>query len=303
MGLLDGRVVIVTGAGRGLGRDHALELARAGATVVVNDLNVGVGGDRVDAPSPVEEVVSEIEAMGGTAVANGDSVSDWNAMEALVADTVDQFGDLHGVVNNAGILRDRMVFSMTEDDFDIVIDVHLKGTFNLLRHACSYWRQRAKAGQPVSGRVVNTSSGTGLFGNIGQSNYGAAKAGIVSLTTIAALEMDRYGVTVNAISPIAATRMTATAGLVEPAEVEAAWDPGDPANASPVVAWLCSKEAGWVTGQVFRIDGHTVMKVEPFSVGATYRSTEGEALTVDELTSGMRRLYGSYPPVPPQRVS
>jgi len=304
MGLMDGRVVIVTGAGRGLGRDHALELARAGATVVVNDLNVSLQGEASDAPSPADEVVAEIEAMGGTAVTNGSSVSDWSAMEALVRDTVDRFGDLHAVVNNAGFLRDRMIFSMTEQDFDSVVEVHLKGTFNVLRHACAYWRERAKAGQPVSGRVVNTTSGTGLFGNVGQANYGAAKAGIVSLTTISALEMTRYGVTVNALAPIAATRMTESAGMADgEADGSVVWDPMDPANASPLVAWLCTEEAGWVTGQVFRVDGHTVMKVEPHKVGASYRSRNGQALTIEELGSGLQRLYGTGPAGLPPRVS
>jgi NAD(P)-dependent dehydrogenase (short-subunit alcohol dehydrogenase family) len=223
-------------------------------------------------------------------------------MEVLVRDTVERFGDLHAVVNNAGFLRDRMVFAMTEDDFDSVVNVHLKGTFNVLRHACAYWRERAKAGHRVSGRIVNTTSGTGLFGNVGQANYGAAKAGIVSLSTITALEMERYGVTVNSLAPLAATRMTA--GLFASEEsTERSWDPMDPANASPLVAWLCSEEAGWVTGQVFRVDGHTVMKVEPFRVGASYRSKSGEALTIDELSTGMRRLFGSFPPGVPERAS
>jgi len=297
VGLLDGRVVIVTGAGRGLGREHALELARAGATVVVNDYNVNVHGQVADEATPADDVVAEIKSFGGTAVTNGDSVADWNAMEALVRDTVAQFGDLHAVVNNAGFLRDRMVFAMTEDDFDAVINVHLKGTFNLVRHACVYWRERAKAGQPVSGRIVNTTSGSGLWGNVGQSNYGAAKAGIAMLTTITAMEMERYGVTANCLSPIAATRML---GATESAQ-DAGWSKMDPANASPVVAWLCSAEAAWVTGQIFRVDGSSVMAVGGHPILGSYSSRSGERLSLDELSSGMRRVFGTTPTGIPTR--
>jgi NAD(P)-dependent dehydrogenase (short-subunit alcohol dehydrogenase family) len=293
MGLLDGRVVIVTGAGRGLGREHALELARQGATVVVNDLNVSLRGDADDSGwSPAEEVVALIQEMGGTAVTNGASVSDWGAMEALVRDTVERFGDLHAVVNNAGFLRDRMLTSMTEQDFDAVINVHLKGTFTVIRHACGYWREQGKAGKPVTGRIVNTTSGAGLWGNVGQANYAPAKAAIVSLTVVTAMEMERYGVTANCISPIAATRMLASIGM--DAE-NSGWDRLDPANASPVVAWLCSEQAGWVTGQVLRVDGNTLMKVGGYTIDESYLSKNGEALTVDELGVGMRKLFGAYP--------
>jgi len=253
VGLLDGRVVIVTGAGRGLGRAHALELARNGATVVVNDLNVSLRGDADDSgASPADEVVAEIEALGGAAVTNGASVSDWNAMEALVRETVERFGDLHAVINNAGFLRDRMLTSMSEDEFDAVLDVHLKGTFTVTRHACGYWREQGKAGKPVSGRIVNTTSGAGLWGNVGQTNYSSAKAAIAMLTTVTAMEMERYGVTANVISPIAATRMLASIGREAASE---GWDRLDPSNASPVVAWLCSEQSGWLTGQVLRVDG------------------------------------------------
>jgi NAD(P)-dependent dehydrogenase (short-subunit alcohol dehydrogenase family) len=294
MGLLDGRVVIVTGAGRGLGREHALQLARHGATVVVNDLNVSLRGDADDSGvSPADEVVALITEMGGTAVTNGASVSDWSAMEALVADTVDRFGDLHAVVNNAGFLRDRMLTSMTENEFDAVIDVHLKGTFTLIRHACGYWREQGKAGKPVSGRIVNTTSGAGLWGNVGQANYAPAKAGIAMLTTVTAMEMERYGVTANCISPIAATRMLASIGMDADSD---GWDRLDPANASPVVAWLCSEESGWVTGQVLRVDGNTLMKVGGYTIDASYPSKNGEALTVAELGVGMRKLFGAFPP-------
>lgn len=293
MGLLDGRVVIVTGAGRGLGRAHALELARNGATVVVNDLNVGLQGQAEDTgPSPADEVVAEIEAMGGTAVTNGASVSDWAAMESLVADTVERFGDLHAVVNNAGFLRDRMLTSMSEDDFDAVINVHLKGTFTVTRHACGYWREQGKAGNPVSGRIVNTTSGAGLWGNVGQANYASAKAGIAMLTTITALEMQRYDVTANCISPIAATRMLGSIGMEGGSE---GWDRLDPENASPVVAWLCSEESGWLTGQVLRVDGNKLMKVGGYTLDAEYDSKSGEMLTVEELTVGVRKMFGAFP--------
>ena len=294
MGLLDERVVIVTGGGRGLGRSHCLELARQGAIVVVNDLGVGVKGEaEAHERSPAETVVDEITEVGGTAVADATSVTDWAGMAALVADTVARFGDLHAVVNNAGFLRDRMITSMTEDDFDAVIEVHLKGTFTLARHACGYWRERSKAGEPVSGRIVNTTSGAGLFGNVGQANYGSAKSAIATLTQIIAMEVGRYGVTANAISPIAATRMLASIG--REAGADGAWDPLDPANASPVVAWLASEESGWLTGSVLRIDGNTVRRCTGWQAGDGYRSKTGEAVTVDELGLGLSQLFGAAP--------
>jgi NAD(P)-dependent dehydrogenase (short-subunit alcohol dehydrogenase family) len=293
MGLLTGRVVIVTGAGRGLGREHALELARNGATVVVNDYNVSIRGDVEASASPAEEVVAEIQAMGGTATTNGASVSDWAAMESLVKDTVAQFGDLHAVVNNAGFLRDRMLTSMSEDDFDSVIDVHLKGTFTVTRHACGYWREQGKLGKPVSGRIVNTTSGAGLWGNVGQANYSPAKAAIAMLTNVTAQEMHRYNVTANCLSPIAATRMLSSIGMEAGTK---GWDRLDPANASPLVAWLCSEDSGWLTGQVLRVDGNKLMKVGGYTIDGTYNSKSGEALTVEELSVGARKLFGTFPP-------
>src|SRR3954454_11637348 len=193
MGMLNGKVAIVTGGGRGLGRAHCLALAAAGATVVVNDIGAGLHGE-AGSESPADQVVEEIVAAGGAATTDGTSVSDWAGTEALIASTVAQFGWLDVVVNNAGIVRDRMLFSMAEEEFDAVVAVHLKGTFAMTRHACAYWREASKRGERVSGRVINTTSGTGLFGNVGQANYGAAKAGIVGLTTITALEMARHGV-------------------------------------------------------------------------------------------------------------
>ncbi len=291
MGLLEGRVVIVTGAGRGLGRSHALHLAAEGATVVVNDLGVSLHG-QAEEKSPADDVVDEIVAGGGTAVANGASVTDWAAMQQLIAGTVDQFGDLHAVVNNAGFLRDRMITGMSEEDFDSVIEVHLKGTFCVLKHACDYWRSQGKAGKPVSGRIVNTTSGSGLFANVGQANYGSAKSAIATLTQVAALEMQRYGVTCNAVSPIAATRMLATIGKVA---TEGQWDPLDPANMSPVVAWLCSEEAGWLSGQVIRVDGNKVQRVTGWAVEGMFESAGHEAIEVGEVGMGLRKLYGTLP--------
>ena len=205
--LCEGRVAIVTGAGRGIGREHALSLARHGAKVVVNDLGGNMDGTGADA-SPAQQVVDEIEGMGGEAVANGDNVASWDGAEAMIRQAIDTFGDLHVVVNNAGILRDRVLANMTEAEWDAVIAVHLKGTFAPSRHAAAYWREQAKAGKPVSGRIINTTSVSGIYGNPGQTNYGAAKAGIAAFTNIAAMELARYGVTVNAVGPVALTRMT-----------------------------------------------------------------------------------------------
>ncbi|CAB4362938.1 MAG: SDR family NAD(P)-dependent oxidoreductase [Actinobacteria bacterium] len=290
--MLDGRVVIVTGGGRGLGRAHCIELARAGATVVVNDLGVGIRGESTE-ESPAEQVVAEITGMGGTAIADGTSVTDFEGMGALVARTVEQFGDLHGVVNNAGFLRDRMLAAMSEDEFDAIIAVHLKGTFNLTRHACTYWRDAKKAGKKVSGRIVSTTSGAGLFGNVGQVNYGSAKSGIATMMLLTALEMERYGVTANAVSPIAATRMLATVG--READESGAWDKLDPANMSPVVAWLVSEEAGWFSGQVLRVDGNVVSRVQTWTIAESFNSKSGEAVTIEEVGLGLRKMLGAAP--------
>jgi NAD(P)-dependent dehydrogenase (short-subunit alcohol dehydrogenase family) len=293
MGMLDGKAAIVTGGGRGLGRAHCLALAGAGCAVVVNDLGGGLHGERT-AESPAEEVAAEIAKNGGRAVANHASVSDWAAAEAMVAQAVDAFGRLDIVVNNAGIVRDRMLFSMTEADFDAVIDVHLKGTFALTRHACAYWRAAAKRGEPVAGRIVNTTSGTGLFGNAGQANYGAAKAGIAGLTVITALEMRKYGVTANAISPIAATRMTADLA-VGAADVVEGFDPRDPANASGLVVYLASDQAAWLTGQIIRVDGATANRLRGWTVVDSVTSRDGRALAAPELAEVLPQLYGVAP--------
>jgi NAD(P)-dependent dehydrogenase (short-subunit alcohol dehydrogenase family) len=296
MGMLDGRVVIVTGAGRGLGREHCLELARQGASVVVNDLGVGLHGQEDEGGrSPAEEVVDEILAMGGSAMADGASVTDFKATAAMVERTVETYGRLDAVVNNAGIVRDRMITGMSEADFDLVVAVHLKGTWNLMRHACAYWKDRQKAGDAVSGRIVNTTSGSGLFGNVGQTNYGAAKAGIASLTIITAMEMERYGVTVNAVSPLARTRMTEGLGSMQrPVE---GFDSYDPANTSPVVAYLCSKESGWLSGAVLRVMGDTVQVLRGWGIdpARSFRGASDQKLRTEQLDHGLRVAVGAFP--------
>jgi NAD(P)-dependent dehydrogenase (short-subunit alcohol dehydrogenase family) len=253
-GICDGRVAIVTGAGRGIGRGHALELARQGARVVVNDLGGGVDGTGADR-GPAEAVVEEIRENGGDAIANGDDVSTWAGAEALVNSAIETFGRLDIVVNNAGILRDRMLVNMTEEEWDAVIRVHLKGTFAPTRFAAAYWRERSKAGDPVDARVVNTSSTSGLFANPGQTNYGAAKSGIATFSIIAAKELGRYGVTVNAIAPGALTRMTENLSGSRPSATTDEWSERAPENIAPLVTWLASAESAGITGQVFLVAG------------------------------------------------
>ncbi|MEC7536965.1 MAG: SDR family NAD(P)-dependent oxidoreductase, partial [Pseudomonadota bacterium] len=240
-GLCEGRVAIVTGAARGVGRQHALQLANAGAKVVVNDLGAGVDGKGAD-ESPAQRVVNEIKAAGGEAIVNGDDVSNFDGAKNMVDTAINTFGKLDILVNNAGILRDRMLVNMTEEEWDAVIQVHLKGTFAPSRHAASYWRAMSKQnddGKPVMGRIINTSSTSGIYGNIGQANYGAAKAGIAAFTIIAARELARIGVTVNAISPSAYTRMTDN--LREYSEEDK--QVRDPSWVSPTIVYLASEEA------------------------------------------------------------
>jgi NAD(P)-dependent dehydrogenase (short-subunit alcohol dehydrogenase family) len=257
VGICDGRVVIVTGAGRGLGREHALEFAHQGAKVVVNDLGAELDGTGRSA-GPAQEVVDQIVAGGGEAVVNGDDVADWDGSARLVRAAIDTFGRLDVLVNNAGFVRDRMVVSASEDEWDAVVRVHLKGHFCTARHATSYWRELSKAGVAVDARIVNTSSGAGLLGSVGQAAYSAAKAGIAALTLIEAAELGRYGVTANAIAPSARTRMTEGVFTDMMARPDSGFDAMDPANVSPLVVWLGSAESRDVTGRVFEVEGGIV---------------------------------------------
>ncbi len=256
-GICEGRVVIVTGAGRGIGREHALELARQGAKVVVNDLGVSNSGEG-GGQGPADEVVQAIRDMGGEAVANGADVADWVQTEALVRQAIDEFGRLDAVVNNAGFVRDRMFVSCSEEEWDAVVRVHLKGHFCVSRHAAAYWRGQVKAGEEVNGRIINTTSGAGVLGSVGQSSYSAAKAGIATLTLVQAAELGRYGVTANAICPIARTRMTEGAFGDSMNAPDQGFDENDPANVSPFIAWLASSQSQEVTGRVWEIFGGTI---------------------------------------------
>ncbi len=286
-GICEGRVCIVTGAGRGIGREYALMLAAEGAKVVVNDLGGsrdGTGGDA----GPAQQVVDEITAAGGEAVANTDDISSWAGGETIVRQAVDAFGGLDAVVNNAGILRDRMLFSMSEDEWDAVVQVHLKGTFATSRHAAAYWRDRAKAGETNDARIINTTSVAGLYANPGQTNYGAAKAGIATFTQIAAQELGRYGVTVNAIAPGALTRLTDDLGL--PEDVTAKFEPR---WVAPVVTWLASAQSADVTGQVIESSGLVLAIAEGWRRGP---STEDVPADPSEVDASVRKLLADARP-------
>ncbi|HTM85757.1 MAG TPA: SDR family oxidoreductase [Mycobacterium sp.] len=267
MGLLDGRVVIVTGAGGGIGRAHALAFAAEGAKVVVNDIGVGLDGSPAGGGSAAANVVEEIVAAGGQAVANGSNVADWDQAAALIQTAVDTFGGLDVLVNNAGIVRDRMFANTSEEEFDAVVAVHLKGHFATMRHAAAYWRAKSKAGESVDGRIINTGSGAGLQGSVGQANYSAAKAGIAALTLVAAAEMGRYGVTVNAIAPAARTRMTEAVFAEMMATQDDAFDAMAPENVSPLVVWLGSVESRDVTGKMFEVEGGQIRVAEGWAHG------------------------------------
>src|SRR5215218_8628977 len=265
---LSGKVAIVTGAGRGIGREHALALARAGAKLVVNDLGASLAGEGTD-EGPAHDVVREIEALGGEAIANGENVADFGGAQRLVDQAVAHFGRLDILVNNAGILRDRMLVNMDEHEWDAVLEVHLKGHFAPTRHAAAHWRERSKGGEEVRARVINTSSPSGVFGNVGQANYGAAKAGIVGFTLIAAQELQRYGVTVNAIAPNARTRMT-EAAFGQISAPQDGFDPADPANNSPIVVALCATESQGINGQVFFVYGGAVNMLSGWHAGELF---------------------------------
>jgi NAD(P)-dependent dehydrogenase (short-subunit alcohol dehydrogenase family) len=277
MGICDGRVAIVTGAGRGIGREHVLLLAAQGAKVVVNDLGGSVDGSGADT-GPAQQVVDEVTALGGEAVANTDDISDWKGAEALVRTAVDAFGRLDVLINNAGILRDRMLVNMTEAEWDAVIQVHLKGTFAPAHFAANHWRERSKAGDEVDARIINTSSPSGIYGNVGQTNYGAAKAGIASFTIIAAKELARYGVTVNAIAPAALTRMTEDLGMGQASEE--AKETMSPRHIAPVVCWLASPLSAGVTGRVFDISGRMLSVSEGWHRGPTIESPDDDPETL-----------------------
>ena len=294
-GILQDRVAIVTGAGRGIGREHALELARQGAAVVVNDYGVTLSGEKAD--SPAHDVVAEIESLGGRAVANRADVADFAQAETMVRQAIETFGGLDVLVNNAGFVRDRMLVNATEDEWDAVIRVHLKGHFAPLRHAGAYWRDEAKAGRLRHARVINTSSGAGLQGSIGQTAYSAAKGGIATMTLVAAAELGRYGVLVNAIAPVARTRMTEAAFPAMMAGVEGGFDAMAPANNSPVVAWLASLDCD-ISGRVLEIEGGQICleegwrhgprrdiarRWEAAEVGAAVRDLIAEGTTPDPV--------------------
>lgn len=286
---IDTPVAIVTGAGRGLGREHALALARAGWAVVVNDLGGAGNGIGADA-SPAQQVVAEIEALGGKAIADGADISDWNAAGALVQKAVDHFGRLDGLVNNAGILRDRTLANFTEEDWDLSIKVNLKGTAAPMHHAARYWRDLSKqTGAPVRGAIVNTTSASGLYGNPGQGNYSASKLGAAALTLVAARELERYGVRVNAIAPVAATRLTDSVMSQETK------DRFDPTLVSPLVVYLLSPQAAGITGRVFEIGGDAVVAVEMAHPGIGLRAAGG-AWTVPDLARVVPGLVSQLQP-------
>lgn len=296
MGICEGRVVIVTGAGNGLGRAHALELARQGAQVVVNDLGASREGDGVS-NQPAEQVVAEIQALGGAAVANAADVSDWDAAATIVRAALDTFGRLDALVNNAGFVRDRMLVSAEPDEWDAVIRVHLRGHFCVTRHAIDHWRARSKAGDDVAARIVNTSSGAGLMGSVGQGAYSAAKAGIAALTLVEAAELRRYDVTANAIAPAARTRMTEDVFTDRMAAPDAGFDAMDPANVSPLVTWLCSTDSADVTGRVFELEGGVISVADGWQHGpARDRQQRWEAT---EIGAAVRDLIGEAPPPAP----
>ena len=292
MGALEGRVAIITGAGRGIGREHALLFASEGAKVVINDLGGAIDGSGDDR-TPAQQVADEIKAMGGEAIASADNVADWEGGQRLINAAIEAFGDLHVLVNNAGILRDRVLVNMTEDEWDAVIHVHLKGHFVPTRWAAAYWREQTKAGKEVKASVIHTSSTSGLLGNPGQTNYGAAKSGIATFSAICAMELPRYGIRSNTIAPAARTRLTeATPGLgdvVKPPEDHAKFDIWDPANISPLVAYLATENCP-LNGKTFFVQGGKVQLFQPWKLAESI--DKDERWTVAELEAEMKRFAG-----------
>src|SRR6478609_7059903 len=290
MGALEGRVAIITGAGRGIGREHALLFAQEGAKVVVNDLGGAMDGSGDDR-TPAEQVVDEVRAMGGEAIANADNVADWEGGQRLVNAAIEAFGDLHVLVNNAGILRDRVIVNMTEQEWDAVIHVHLKGHFCPTRFAAAYWREQSKAGTPVKASIIHTSSTSGLLGNPGQANYGAAKSGIATFSQICSMELSRYGVRSNAIAPAARTRLTEqTPGLSEVVKVPedaGKFDTWDPANVSPFVAYLATEDCPF-SGEAFLVQGGVVQRFAPWTLSE--KIDKGDRWTVAELAAQADKL-------------
>ena len=296
-GICEGRVVIVTGAGRGIGRAHALAFAREGARVVINDLGVSLQGEDGGA-NPAEEVAEEIRQAGGQAVTNGADVGDFAQAGELVKTAIDNFGGLDVVVNNAGFVRDRMFVSTSEDEWDAIIRVHLKGHYCVTSNACAYWRQQSKAGQAVDARIINTSSGAGLQGSIGQSSYSAAKAGIATLTLIQAAELGRYGITSNAIAPSARTRMTEDVFEDMMKKPESGFDAMAPENISPLVVWLGSSESKDVSGCIFELAGGEISLADGWRKGPAV--DKGARWEPDEVGSAVQELVGKA--TPPQKV-
>jgi NAD(P)-dependent dehydrogenase (short-subunit alcohol dehydrogenase family) len=295
VGLLAGKVAIVTGAGRGIGRGEALALAAEGAAVVVNDVGSASDGDGAD-QRPAQLVVDEIVAAGGRAVANYDSVDDFDLSANLVQQAVEEFGRLDILVNNAGILRDRMIYNLAAEDFDAVVSVHLRGHFCTTRHACAYWRDEHKAGRPMAGRIVNTSSASGVFGMVGQTSYAAAKAGIAAMTQVTSMEMARYGVTVNAVCPTARTRLTESGGRMGQTEAPTGWHLMHPDNVGPFVAFLACDAASGITGQVFGVFGGVVQRYDGWAPADVLQRTEPGPWNVEELLARSDELFATAGP-------
>lgn len=296
-GICEGRIVVVTGAGRGLGRSYALAFAAAGAKVVVNDLGTDLGGRGRDTAT-AQAVVDEIQNMGGEAVASGDDVADWSGAERIVGAAIERFGGLDVVVNSAGFMRDRMFVSCTPEEWDAVIRVHMRGHFCVTSHAVAHWRGQNKAGRPVDARIINTSSGVGLQGSISQSACAAATAGIASLTLVQAAELGRYGITANALAPIARTRMTVSTFVDRMKKVESGFDAQDPDNIAPIVVWLGSKDSATVTGCVFELEGGRITIEDGWRDGPTV--DKGARWDPGEVGPAIRKLLAKRKP--PKKV-